>query len=73
MLDKKTKCHFPEGIVIKPDGKHELDPCMYEVVERYANVTVEVRRCKNCGHIDIAWKRQEDTIELDPDDEEEDD
>ena len=26
MSDKKTKCHFPEGIVIKPDGKHELDP-----------------------------------------------
>ena len=39
------KCHFPAGIVVKPDGKH----------------------------VDIVWKRQEDTIELDPDDEEEDD
>lgn len=58
------KCKFPEGIVIKPDGVHELDPCEYQEVERYANVTVSIRRCKKCGNIDIAWFRQEDTEEL---------
>jgi hypothetical protein len=58
------KCKFPEGIVIKPDGIHELDPCEYQEVERYANVTVSIRRCKKCGNIDISWFRQEDTEEL---------
>lgn len=58
------KCKFPEGIVIKPDGIHELDPCEYQEVERYANVTVSIRRCKKCGNIDIAWFRQEDTEKL---------
>lgn len=58
------KCKFPDGIVIKPDGIHELDPCEYQEVERYANVTVSIRRCKKCGNIDIAWFRQEDTDEL---------
>lgn len=58
------KCKFPEGIVIKPDGVHELDPCEYQEVERYANVTISIRRCKKCGNIDIAWFRQEDTEEL---------
>ena len=58
------KCKFPDGIVIKPDGVHELDPCEYQEVERYANVTISIRRCKKCGNIDIAWFRQEDTEEL---------
>lgn len=60
------KCEFPGGIVIKPDGINELDPCEYEEIQRFANVTVIVSRCKKCGHIDIGWIRQEDTIELTP-------
>lgn len=59
------KCEYPEGIVFKPDGIHELDPCMYQEIERYANVTVSIRKCEKCGHIDIVWFRQEDTEELD--------
>lgn len=59
-----NKCSFPDGVVIKPDGIHELEPCVYEEIERYANVTISIRRCKTCGHIDIAWYRQEDTEEL---------
>ena len=58
-----SKCSH-DGITIKPDGVHELDPCIYETTEAYANVTVFVRKCKHCGHIDIAWKRQDDTLEL---------
>lgn len=61
------KCKHPNGITIKPDGIHKLDPCVYETIEAYANVTVEVRRCRRCGNIDIAWSRQEDTIDLEKD------
>lgn len=58
------KCTLPNGMIIKPDGVNELDPCIYEEIERYANVTVSINRCKNCGNIDISWFRQEDTEEL---------
>lgn len=59
------KCSFPKGVTITPDGIHELDPCVYEDIEKYANVTVVVSRCKTCGHIEISWMRQDDTVELD--------
>lgn len=58
------KCKPPNGIVIKPDGIHELDPCICETIEKYRNVTVEVRRCKNCGTVDIVWYRQDNTEEI---------
>lgn len=61
------KCQFPGGVVIKPDGVNELDPCIYEEVERYANVTVSINRCKVCGHVSIEWMRQEDTEQLEID------
>lgn len=34
------KCRFPPGVIVKPDGVNELDPCVYEEVECYKNVTV---------------------------------
>lgn len=55
------KCSFPDGLTIKPDGIHELDPCRYQTTEIHRNVTVEVRRCVRCGHVDVVWFRQEDT------------
>ena len=58
------KCESSNGMVIKPDGVNELDPCIYEVVGKYANVTIEVLKCKNCGHVEISWYRQEGTEEL---------
>ena len=57
------KCSFGD-ITIKPDGINELDPCIYEDIEMYANVTVVVSRCKKCGHIEISWIRQENTEEI---------
>ena len=27
------KCEFPDGMKIMPDGKNELDPCLYETSE----------------------------------------
>lgn len=38
-----------------------LDPCNYEEVAVYRNVTVRVLKCKDCGHIEIEWERQADT------------
>lgn len=61
-MDKK--CSFGEGITIKPDGVNELDPCIYEDIEMYTNVTVVVSRCKKCGHIEISWIKQENTEQL---------
>ena len=54
------KCSFGVGITIKPDGVNELDACRYEVLEVHENVTVEVIRCKNCGHTEVSWYRPED-------------
>ena len=61
------RCTWGDGITVKPDGVHELDPCEYEVVEAYRNVTVEVLRCRRCGHTEITWRRQSDTEEVDLD------
>jgi len=55
------KCIFGDGVIIKPDGVHQLDPCIYETIEVHRNVTVEVMRCRKCGHIEIMWHRQADT------------
>ena len=66
-MANEHKCSLPEGVVIKPDGVHELDPCIYEEVERYRNVTVSVLRCTKCCHTEITWHRQEDTEEVDMD------
>ena len=59
------KCQFPNGMSIKPDGIHSVDPCVYEDIEMHTNVTVVVSRCKNCANIEISWHRQEDTIDYD--------
>ena len=56
---KPKRCSFGEGITIKPDGIHELDPCFYEVIEVHENVTVEVSRCKRCGHVELLWYKTE--------------
>lgn len=59
-----SKCQFPGGIVIKPDGIHPLDPCVYEVREIHRNVTVFVRQCPICGCVDLSWEAQEDTEDI---------
>lgn len=59
------KCAFHKGISIRPNGVDELDPCMYETVQKLRNVTVEILRCKKCGQIEISWYRQDNTEEDD--------
>ena len=65
------KCQFPNGMSIKPDGIHSVDPCVYEDIEMHTNVTVIVSKCKNCGNIDISWIRQENTEDIFMEDENE--
>lgn len=60
-------CKFPDGMVIKPDGVNELDPCIYETTETYTNCVVEISRCKKCGKINISWCKTPDTKEISPD------
>ena len=57
------KCSF-DGVAVKLDGVHELDPCIYEDIEMYTNVTVVISRCKKCGHIEISWLKQDNTEEI---------
>lgn len=57
---QSKKCSFGAGVTIKPDGIHELDACDYEVMEVHENVTVEVLRCRKCGHVELSWYAQED-------------
>lgn len=52
------KCTFGDEITritIKPDGANEVDPCLYEEIETYENVTVHILRCVRCGHIEVEW------------------
>lgn len=44
-------------------GDTPIDPCDYELLEKHRNVTVEVLRCKKCGHVEVLWFRQEDTTD----------
>lgn len=55
-----SECQF-HGFTVRPDGIHELEPCLYEEVERYENVTVVISKCVHCGKIDISWVRQDNT------------
>lgn len=57
------KCEYPDGVKVEIGG-HEVDPCLYQEVEKWENVTVTVLRCKKCGHIEIEWEPQENTRRL---------
>lgn len=60
----RHRCRFPDGVTIKPDGIHPLAPCIYEEKEIHRNVTVYVGQCKECGHVNLRWERQEDTEDI---------
>jgi NMD protein affecting ribosome stability and mRNA decay len=55
---------MPDGLVIKPDGVNELDPCLYQTEQVLTNCTVEVSRCKKCGAYNISWYRTPWTKEV---------
>lgn len=58
------ECKFPEGLSIKPDGVHELDPCVYKRAQVFTNCTVEVAYCENCGKLSLSWYRTPETEEV---------
>lgn len=57
------KCEWPDGVSIKPDGVHDLDPCVYETELEVHGVTVRVLKCVKCGHREFEWEREEDNDE----------
>lgn len=57
-LETIMKCHFPEGITIRPNGVDPLDPCIYDVVETHYDCMVNVLRCRKCGHTEIEWSER---------------
>ena len=64
---KNHKCTFGDqntDIAVKPDGRNELDPCFYQEIGTYENVTVHILRCVRCGHIEVEWERQDNTIDI---------
>ena len=36
--------------------------CDFEVTDIWKNVTVFIKKCKDCGAIEIVWEKQEDTV-----------
>lgn len=49
------KCTLPKGLVIKPDGVHELASGLFETGQILTNYTVKVLRCKHCGEYELSW------------------
>ena len=58
------KCRPPNGVVIKPDGVHELEPCLYEDKELHTKVDLTISQCSRCGHITFSWRRTEETEDI---------
>jgi len=63
-MAKYTRCNHGDGVTVSIAGV-PVDPCVYEEVEAYRNVTVRVLKCKRCGRVEIEWERQEDTEQID--------
>lgn len=59
-----NKCSMPYGIDYRPDGFHSLDPCEYEMYQRYRNVTVEILRCTKCNDYKVTWFKQDNTEDI---------
>ena len=57
------KCKYREGMELKI-GDIPVDPCLYETEKILTNCTVELTRCKNCGHYEISWYRTATTEEV---------
>ncbi len=57
------KCKHPEGMSVNINGI-PIDPCLYATQRVFTNCTVEISRCKNCGHIEINWYKTANTEEI---------
>lgn len=57
------KCKYREGMEFKI-GDIPVDPCLYKTEKILTNCTVELTRCKKCGHYEISWYRTAATEEV---------
>lgn len=57
-------CSWPDGVDVRPDGIHSLEPCRYQLSQKLRNVTIEILKCPKCGKISIGWYRQLDTEDI---------
>lgn len=53
------KCRWGDGVDVKPDGVHSLDPCIYEEIETIEHCIVHVLQCVRCGHMEFTWEQEE--------------
>lgn len=58
--------HLDGQLYFGPNGEYEIEPCVLEVKEVWANVTVEISECPVCHKTSIGWYRQPNTIKVDP-------
>lgn len=56
VCQKSNKCGDSFSLLGTED---EVDPCLYDIIETHENVTVEVLKCKNCGHIEVTWRKDD--------------
>jgi len=59
-----NKCGCCSGVKFCPDGVNELDMCGYDLKEVHKNVDVHVLQCRKCGHIELEWFRNKDTVDV---------
>lgn len=52
-----SRCIWPDGMEIRPDGVNALDPCVFDELETVEGATVTVLRCRYCGRIEVSWHR----------------
>ena len=50
-------CDLNGWLEFKPDGQNTVSLHDYEEVEVIENVTVQILRCKRCGHLSIGYWR----------------
>ena len=58
------ECNWGGGMSVRPDGVHELAPCIYRVAQKLRNVTIEILECPACGKVSIGWYRQDNTEDI---------
>lgn len=57
MTENNIPCS--NGIKVYTQDGIEIDPHCYEEIETHENCTVHVLKCKECGHIEIEWEKED--------------
>ncbi len=54
MENSEKKCQYPEDW--RTSWGIAIDPCRYEIVREYKDVTVLLMKCVKCGHTRVDWE-----------------